>query len=283
MTSSAILETNELWFSYDGGEPVLKGISLRIQHGALVALIGQNGSGKTSLAKQFNGLLRPTRGQVLLDGEVITSKSVSELARRVGYVFQNPDHQIFSATVFDEIAFGPRNLGLTEVEVKTRVEETLHRFHLTPYAARPPAVLGFGLRRKVSLATVYAMQTQVLILDEPTAGLDSKSIDELMAQLDELHRTAHTILLITHDMRLVAEYIPQCIVLHQGQVLAYDTTRVIFEQVERLRQTHLAPPQITRLAQQLYPYGLRNDILTVPEFCQEYTHIISQRQQATHE
>lgn len=275
MTAGAVLETRDLEFSYGDGEPVLRGLSLQVERGEWVALIGQNGSGKTSLAKQFNGLLRPTRGAVWLDGEPIANQPVSELARRVGYVFQNPDHQIFSPTVFDEIAFGPRNLGLDEAEVKARVEHALERFGLVSYASRPPAVLGFGIRRKTSIAAVVAMQTAVLVLDEPTAGLDARSTGELMAQLGELHRAGRTLILITHDMRLVADHIPHCIVLHEGRILARGDTRALFQQVERLRQTHITPPQITRLAHDLAVYGMRNDILTVSEFCEAYRELLA--------
>jgi energy-coupling factor transporter ATP-binding protein EcfA2 len=280
LTGPVCLETRDLCFAYEDGPLALRGISLTIEEGDFVALIGQNGSGKTTLAKHFNGLLRPTQGQVLLNGQDIRDQSVSMLAHTVGYVFQNPDHQIFSATTWEEVAVGPRNLGLNETEVQRRVEETLATFGLTPFADRQPAVLGFGLRRKISVAGVYAMESPVLILDEPTTGLDLKSTTELMERTCELHQQGHTIILITHDMRVVAEYAPRCMVLREGQLVAYDDTRAIFKQVDLLRETHIELPQISELGRRMVPYGLRDDILTVPEFCDSYSRLVSHGRRA---
>jgi energy-coupling factor transport system ATP-binding protein len=268
------LEVKDLWFAYGENPPALQGVSLAIKVGDFVALIGQNGSGKTTLAKHFNGLLRPIQGQVLLYGEDTRKRSVADLARTVGYVFQNPDHQIFSATVHEEIAFGPRNIGLEESEVQRRTEQALEYFGLTAYADHPPAMLGFGLRRKVSIAAVYAMRTHVLILDEPTAGLDWKSTRELMQRVGDLHRKGHTIILITHDMRLVAQYAPRCMVLRDGNIIASDGTREIFKQADLLRGTHIELPQICELARRLEPFNLRGDILTVAEFLEGYGNLV---------
>ncbi len=264
------LEARDLWFAYEAQPPALRGISLSIAAGDFVAIIGQNGSGKSTLAKQFNGLLRPAQGQVLLFGRDIQDRSVGELAHTVGYVFQNPDHQIFSASTRDEIAFGPRNLGLAEEEVRQRTEEALRLFDLSAYADLQPSILGFGQRRKISLAAVYAMRPQVLILDEPTSGLDWRSIRELMRLVVRLREQGRTILLITHDMRLVAEYAPRCLVLKEGRLVAFDETRSIFAQTDLLVGTKIAPPQITELARRLAPRGLMSDILTVDEFCDRY-------------
>jgi energy-coupling factor transport system ATP-binding protein len=279
--ASICLETKDLWFAYEPQSPVLKGISLAIPEGDFVAVLGQNGSGKTTLVKHFNGLLRPLSGQVSLFGQDLRNdkdfrqggafgpRSIGELARDVGYVFQNPDHQIFSATVRQEIAFGLRNLGLEAGEVHRRVEQTLATFHLERYAAQQPAALSYGLRRMVTIAAVYAMSPRVLILDEPTTGLDWKSVAGLMDLLLAYHRQGNTILLITHDMRLVADFIPRCLVVEAGQVLTYCETRQFFRSIDTLDQAHLGLPQITRLARRLEPSGLRADILTVAEFCRE--------------
>lgn len=276
MIRQVCLETQDLWFAYEDSPPALRGVSLTIGDGDFVALIGQNGSGKTTLAKHFNGLLRPTQGNVLLYGEDIRNHPVSTLARRVGYIFQNPDHQIFSPTTRDELAVGPRNLGLDEAEVQRRVREALASFGLEPYADRQPAVLGFGLRRKISVAAVYTMQTPILILDEPTTGLDYRSTIELMERICELHQQGHTIILITHDMRVVAEYAPRCLVLREGQILADGDTRTVFKQVDLLRKTHIEPPQISQLSRRMVTYGLPDDILTIPEFCEAYSRLATQ-------
>lgn len=243
------LET--LSYAYSGTQAALNGIDLAIAAGEFVAMVGQNGSGKTTLVKHLNGLLRPTQGRVLLNGANIVTTPVAELARTVGYVFQNPDHMIFSATVREEVAAGPRNLGLPEAEIAERTTTALAQFDLLPYADTQPALLGFGLRRKVSIAAVVAMQTAVLILDEPTSGLDQRSTDELMAILADLHQQGRTIVLITHDMRLVADHVPSCVVLHNGRLLAHAPTRYIFQQPALLHQTQLEPTPVTQLGQQL--------------------------------
>ncbi len=264
------LETREVWFEYGGGEAALRGISVVIPRGALLAIIGQNGSGKTTLAKHFNGLLRPTRGQVLVDGRDIRNTSVAALARSVGYVFQNPDHQIFRPSTREEIAFGPTNLGLSPAEIEQRTDEALELFGLTAHADRPPASLGFGLRRKVSIAAVHAMHTPYLILDEPTTGLDHKNTTELMQVLTRLNKQGRTIVLITHNMRVVAEYVPRCLVLRQGQVLAYEDTRALFRRDEMLRSTSIEVPPVCELGRRMLLHGLPDSVLTVSEFCDAY-------------
>ena len=275
MASAPRLEIRDLWFDYEADTPVLRGVSLTIEPGEFVAVIGQNGSGKTTLVKHFNGLLRPHRGQVLLDNEDILHHSVGALARRVGYVFQNPDHQIFGATTHEEIAFGPVNFDLPEDEVEARTVDALESFRLTEYADVQPAMLGFGLRRKVSIAAVYAMQTPILILDEPTTGLDWKSTSELMQLIGELNRQGRTIILITHDMRVVAEYVPRCMVIRKGEVLIHDSTREVFRQAELLESTHIEVPQISQLGRRMVTLGLQDGILTVPEFCDAYNDLMS--------
>ncbi|UCC62770.1 MAG: ATP-binding cassette domain-containing protein [Anaerolineae bacterium] len=260
----------DVWYHYEDEAPALIDIDLDVADGDYVAVIGQNGSGKTTLVKHFNGLLKPTQGQVTVEGQDTRRITVGELSRRVGYVFQNPDHQIFAPTTREEIAFGPRNLRLNAGEVEARVEEALSFFGLKAYAEVPPAILGYGLRRKVTLASVVAMRPRILVLDEPTNGLDWRSAMELMERLAQLQATGHTIILITHDMRLAAQYAARSLVLHNGRVLLYEDTHQVFVQQEVLRQSYLSPPQITQLAQSLVPCGLSGRSLTVEEFCAEY-------------
>jgi energy-coupling factor transport system ATP-binding protein len=280
MAGEPCIVVQDLWYGYGGEVTALQGIDLEIEDGDCVAVIGQNGSGKTTLVKHFNGLLKPTRGRVLVkalgDGEGspllrdTARLTAGQLAQTVGYVFQNPDHQIFCDTAREELAFGPRNLGLPEAEVKRRVEETLARFDLEQYADRPPAMLGYGLRRKIGVAAVYAMQPRIFILDEPTTGLDWRSTMELMELIGEMHRHGHTIILVTHDMKLVAEFSQKSLVLRDGQVLVYDDTRNVFEHSEILRDTQIEPPQITALAKRMVPYGMPDDVLSVEEFYTAY-------------
>jgi energy-coupling factor transport system ATP-binding protein len=273
-TPNLAIVVQDLWYSYGGEVTALRGIDLEIEDGDYVAVIGQNGSGKTTLVKHFNGLLKPTRGRVLVRGnnglQDTASLTVGQLARAVGYVFQNPDHQIFCDTTREELAFGPRNLGLPETEVRRRVDEALVHFDLEEYADRPPAVLGYGLRRKIGVAAVYAMRPRIFILDEPTTGLDWRSTMELMELIGEMHHRGHTILLVTHDMKLVTAFSQKSLVLRDGQVLAYDETRAVFKHSEILRDTQIEPPQITQLAKRMVPYGMPDDVLSVEEFYAAY-------------
>jgi energy-coupling factor transport system ATP-binding protein len=259
-----------LWFQYADEIVALRGINLEIPRGAFVAIVGQNGSGKTTLVKHFNGLLQPTRGRILVNGQDTARYSIGQLARSVGYVFQNPDHQLFSATVREEIEFGPRNLDLPAEEVAQRTNSTLDRFGLAERAEEPPALLGFGLRRKVSIAAVYSMRPEILILDEPTSGLDWQSALDLIHLLQDLHRAGHTIVLITHDMKVAAMFTERTLVLKEGKVLLFDDTRSVFSQTSTLAETKIEPPQIARLANRLHPEGMPRGVLTVEEFFAAY-------------
>jgi energy-coupling factor transport system ATP-binding protein len=274
-----ILETKNLRFSYEEGPEIIKGISLQVNPGDFVAVIGQNGSGKTTLVKHFNGLHKPSSGEVLFNGENIAGKQVGALAKKIGYVFQNPDHQIFNPTVREEIAFGPRNLGLDEAEIEERTENAIARFGLEEYADREPAVIGFGIRRKVSVAAVYSMDTPILILDEPTTGLDFRSTTDLMDLICELNDNGKTIVFITHDMRVVAKYIPKCLVIRDGEVIADDKTRAIYHQYEMLQKTKIRLPQITNLSRQMKESGIDmpDDILSVSEFADTYDRVVLKR------
>ena len=267
--SQPCIQVCDLWHRYNGNTEALRGLNLEISSGDFVALIGQNGSGKTTLVKHFNGLLKPTRGRVRVYGQDTSKLSVGKLARRVGYVFQNPDRQIFSPTVREELAFGPRNLGLSAEEVEERVLETLARFRLEAHAQAPPALLGYGLRRKVGVAAVYAMHPQIFILDEPSTGLDRRGIQELMSLLKAMNAEGHTILLITHDMRIVAEHARRTVVLHEGRVLADGDTASVLGRSDELARAGIRPPQIAQLAQSLWPRG-ETLAPTVEAFCDAY-------------
>ena len=253
-------------FSYPDGTPALRDVSLTIAAGEFVALLGPNGSGKTTLAKHLNGLLRPQRGRVLLDGRDTRGARVAELAHTISYVFQNPDHQIFAATVEEEIAFGLRWQGLPPVTVAQRVAEALDRFRLASHAHLPPAMLGSGQRRQVTLATALAARPRVLVLDEPTGGLDGRGRQELMAALAAFHAGGGTVLLITHDMRPVAELAGRAVVMTGGRVRFDGTPGALFQQHELLAGAHLSAPPVVRLAQRLAPCGLGPGVLSCAEF-----------------
>ena len=270
MTAQPAIAVRDLIYRYDPELPALEGVDLEIENNAYLGVIGQNGSGKTTLVKHFNGLLKPTEGRVQVFGMDTRQASVGQMAHSVGYVFQNPDHQIFCATTREEIAFGPRNLGMNDAEVQERVEDALDAFELGPYADVPPAVLGYGLRRKVSIAAVYAMRPQILILDEPTAGLDRRSADELMRRVDAMHAEGHTIVLVSHDMQLVATHCREIVVMDEGRILAQGPPEAVFQEHDALARASLAPPPVTALAQRLGDLGMPGDVLTIEAFCRAF-------------
>ena len=245
------LETIDLTFAYPDRPPALLGVSLVIEKGEYLALLGQNGAGKTTLAKHFNGLLRPSSGKVLVGGRNSCDFSIGELAHQVGYAFQNPDHQIFAGTTREEIAFGPRNQGLKQAEVTDRVDAALDAFGLEEQADLPPAMLGYGTRRKVALASVLAMRPQALILDEPTSGLDRRSVTELMEILAAFSSEGRTVIVITHDVRLVADHVPRCAVLASGKLAARGDTNSVLRDANLLAASGLDLPPVGRLARRL--------------------------------
>jgi energy-coupling factor transport system ATP-binding protein len=268
--ADSAIELRNCSYSYDGSIPALQRVSCSIEPGSWVALVGENGSGKSTLARLCNGLLRPWEGQVFVNGENIRGRPVGEVAREVGFLFQNPDHQLFAPTVREEIAFDLRNLGFPRQEIAERIEEALTLFGLSPYADRPPAVLGYGLRRQVTLASVLARRPSILILDEPTTGLDWQSTEVLMGHVGEQHEAGCTVLLITHDMRLIAERAASVLLLHEGRMVAAGPTRELFAQPELLDRASISPPPITELSQRFRPAGMRGDSLTVDAFVQEF-------------
>ena len=266
------------WYD-DEARPVLRGLDLAVARSEFLVLVGANGSGKTTLTKHFNGLLRPRRGRVRVNGEETGSRPVGELARQVGYLFQNPEQQIFSPTVRQEVAFGPENLGLSSAEAEAQVEEALERFRLADVADSPPAVLGYGLRRRVTLASLAAMDPPVLVLDEPTVGLDARGLAETFDWLAELHTRGRTIVLVTHDMSLAAEHADRVVAMFEGQIVASAPPAKLFQQRELLSQASLAAPPVLELARALVPHGLKGDSLTVGSFADEYAVVLKGRAQ----
>jgi cobalt transport protein ATP-binding subunit len=257
-----VVEVKSLFFQYaDTGPPVLTHVDLSIHRGEIVALVGQNGSGKTTLVKHFNGLLRPLKGEILVDGEPVAKKSVAEMARNVGYVFQNPDHQIFADTVFDEVEFGLKNLGVPEQERKEKVEQVLQQTDLSKYRDVHPTSLSGGEKQRLAIASVLVMDPQILILDEPTTGLDLPSSRSIINLVKTLHSRNHTVVLVTHDMKLVAEMATRIVILKEGEIAADGSPRTIFGDHALLHENFLEEPQITKLSQ-ILGCGI---CLTVPE------------------
>ncbi len=263
--AKSTVAVENLAFTYRDGSIALRDVSLTIPEGQFLILAGPNGSGKTTLAKHFNGLLKPTRGRVLVNGEDTARLRVPQLAQTVGYVFQNPDHQIFAPTVWEEIAFGLRLRGLDETEIKQRVEESLANHGLEAHASLPPATLSLGQRRQVTLASVLATQPRILVLDEPTGGLDWRSREELMARVQAFHAGGGTAVLITHDVRLMAERGDRIVILLKGRVGFDGSASDLFTRRELLAEAQLTAPPIVRLAQRLARYGAPANARTVAE------------------
>jgi len=259
----------------------LRGVDLVVRRGECLGLVGPTGSGKSTLVQHFNGLLRPTEGRVVVDGVEVRpgSPAVRDVRRKVGLLFQYPEHQLFEATVFDDVAFGPRNLGLDPEEVAERVRESLQWVGLDPdrFGSRSPFSLSGGERRRVAIAGVLAMRPQVLILDEPTAGLDPAGRREILARIRELHRKARlTVVLISHSMDDVARLCQRVVVLHQGRVFLDAPVREAFAQADRLRGIGLDVPRATDVLLRLRAAGLpvRCDRLTAEEACEEIVRVL---------
>jgi len=243
-----LIEVEELDYAYEKSSHVLRNINIKIARGEIIAFTGKNGSGKTTLAKHFNGLLKPSSGKVLIDGKDTAKRTVSELAQTVGYVFQNPDHQIFNDTVFDEVAFGPKNQGITGKKLEELVLNSLAAVGLMEDANLYPYRLSKGQRQRLALASVIAMESDIMVLDEPTTGLDYKEGLEIMELLKKLNLKGHTIIFITHDMGLVADYAKRMIVVSEGEIIADNTPRKVFNLDQVIEKAHLKIPAVTQLA-----------------------------------
>ncbi len=242
---------------------------MKFYRGEFVGIIGQNGSGKTTLVKHFNGLLRPTRGRAYVEGIDTLDVSIPTLAKMVGYAFQNPDFQICKATVQEELEFGPKNLKLPQEEIEKRANEVTEALGLKDMLDANPFSLSKGERQKVAVASILAMQPDVLIIDEPTTGQSPGVGRAMMEFYKHLNEAGKTIIVITHDMNLAAEYAKRIIVLKDGQVLLDGPTRAVYAQVESLKTSFLLPPQITRFGNAMAQYGFSGDIISVDEMYEQ--------------
>ncbi|MBO5572329.1 MAG: energy-coupling factor transporter ATPase [Ruminococcus sp.] len=260
----AILETQELTYTYSAGTPFEKTavdhVSLKIEEGQMVGVMGHTGSGKSTLIQHFNGLLRPTSGKVLLDGKDIWAdkNKIRDVRFQVGLVFQYPEYQIFEETVYKDIAFGPKNMGLDEAEIKRRVLETAHDIGLSEaLMERSPFELSGGQKRRVAIAGVMAMEPKVLILDEPTAGLDPAGRDKILEHIKAYHqRTKNTILIVSHSMEDIATFADKILVMNKAKLFCYDDTVNVFARADEISEIGLDVPQITKVFGELKRRGL---------------------------
>jgi len=260
-----VIKIEDLYHTYPNGVEALKGVSLEIQDGEFLAVMGQNGAGKTTLVKHINGLLKPTKGRVLVDDTDTTKLSVASLARKVGFVFQNPDHQLFSETVEDEISFALRNFGYDEKTVKERVDWALNLLDLAEYQKVSPFMLSGGERKRVALASVLAWDPKIVILDEPTIGQDSQQKERLRQFITQLNRQEKTVIIVTHDIEFVAECKPRMVLMAEGKILADGEARKVLTDPELASRASVVLPEISQIFLRLENLGFPRDVIDVYE------------------
>ena len=259
--SSKELVFEAVHYDYPTGVSAIRGISLSLDEGC-VCIVGQNGAGKTTFAKHLNGLLRPTRGRVLVRGKDTREYRVAELAREVGLAFQNPDDQLFRSTVEEEVRFGPDNVGAGPEEAKRMVAFAMDLMGLEAVPEKKPHDLGVPERKRVATASVIAMNTPVVVLDEPTGGQDAEGIELLGQLVGQLVQQGKLVVVVTHDVNFAARHADRVIALYQGRVLLDDDPRTVFGREETLARTHVEPPAVTRLGKLL---GLEETLLSPEE------------------
>jgi cobalt/nickel transport system ATP-binding protein len=253
-----ILEVRKLSYTYPGrSTPALDNIDLKINRGERVALLGANGSGKSTLIKHLNGILKTTKGEVLIKGEPITKENLIEVRKTVGVVFQNPDDQVFLPTVKQDVAFGPTNLGMDEETIEHQVSEALESVGLSGFEDRSPHHLSGGEKKLVAIAGVLAMNPEILVLDEPTAGLDPEGKQRIMKLIYRLNKQLGiTILMATHEVDIVPVFADRAVVLAAGRKIADDTPTEVFSNRELLQRSNLHLPIVTKLLLNLQKEGL---------------------------
>jgi len=264
-----MIRIENLSYQYGNGNKVLKNINLNIKKGEFAAIIGKNGSGKTTLMKHLNGLLKPSEGEITVCGMDAAKTKTSVLAGKIGFLFQNPDHQIFCNTVYDEIAFGLKNMGTDVNIIDKLVIEAATRVGLQNYLQSDPFNLSKGQRQRVALASVLAMKTEILVLDEPTTGQDYSEGLEIMEIVSELNLQGITVIMVTHDMELVALYAKRVIVVQNGTILEDGPAKEILSREDSLAQSNLTSPQAFLLAKRFHKHGFFKAAFTAEEMFEE--------------
>ena len=266
MALEPAVELTHVTYAYPGtSSPAISDISFTIPKGQFVGIIGQNGGGKTTIMKCLVGILKPSQGQIYLNHRALSGQKIGEIATQIGLILQNPDTQLFCMSVEEEIRFGLDNLALAPDEVDRRTEEALTITNLGGYRALYPFKLSLGDRRKVAVASIVAMRPQILIFDEPLTGQDYKGRYDLVNLAADLHRAGHTVIMISHDMELVAKYTERTLVVGKGKLLLDAPTREVFDHVDLLRETYIEAPEIIRLAQALRGSGLPAGLLSIEQ------------------
>lgn len=255
--SSIILEARDIRYHYPRGMEAVKGISFHIRKREKIALVGPNGAGKSTLLTMLNGMIRPDSGTMLFDNKPMQYDALSlrDLRRRVGFVLQNPDRQIIAPTVYQDVAFGPTNLGYSDEEVERIVTQALRHVGLEGFGRRPPHQLSGGEKKRVAIAGVLAMNPDVLVFDEPTSGLDPSGSEDIMELLDELNHEGKTIIISTHDVELAYPWADRAILMLNGRILQEDVPEIAFGNPESVRRAHLSLPILLELHQELQKRG----------------------------
>ena len=255
--SELILEAVNLEYSYPDGTNALRKVNLQVQKGEKLTILGSNGAGKSTLFMQFNGIYRPNSGSIKYQGQDISykNKALIELRKKVGIVFQDPDSQLFSASVYQDISFGPLNLGLSEEEVTERVQQALKDTETTDLEDKPTHLLSYGQKKRVSIAGVLAMEPEVIIFDEPTAGLDPRHSHEFMQLLEKLSIEGKTIILSTHDVDLAYSWSDRLAVMYRGEIIAHGAPGELFMRPEIVERADLTLPWLIEMHSELVQKG----------------------------
>ena len=260
-----MITVEDIHYVYPNQVKALKGVSLTINEGEFIAIMGQNGAGKTTLIKHFNGLLKPSQGTVRVNGVETKKSSVAALSRNVGFVFQNPDNQLFSETVEEEIAFALKNFGFEKDIIEKRITWALNLLSLTQYRKTSPFLLSGGERKRVALASVLAWDPETLILDEPTIGQDHEQKEKLRQFIMQMQTQKKTVVMVTHDVEFVAECNPRVLLMKDGKIVADGIAKEILTNPELLAASSIVLPQIAQIFAKLTPLGLPKDVIDIYE------------------
>ncbi|MBQ6349873.1 MAG: ATP-binding cassette domain-containing protein [Methanobrevibacter sp.] len=272
------LETKNLSFTYHDGTEALKNVNIQIKKGEKIAIMGPNGAGKSTLFSHFNGLTEPTSGHVEVEGEkiIFEREELLKVRQKVGIVFQDPNDQLFAPTVKEDVAFGPMNLGLEYEEVEKRIKESLEMVGMSGFEDKTPHHLSGGQQKRVAIAGIVAMRPDIMILDEPTAGLDPEGVDKVLDILDNLNKEGMSIVISSHDIEMVNQFADRIFVLYDGEIIAEGDKNQIFSDKELLKKAHLKAPITTEILYNLKEKGLDVDTgkITIDEVTDEILKLI---------
>lgn len=267
------LSTENLSFTYPDGTQALKNINIEIEKGEKVAIIGPNGAGKSTLFSHFNGLTEPTSGCVKIEGKAISFKKdeLLKVRQKVGIVFQDPNDQLFAPTVKEDIAFGPMNLGLSYGEVEKRVEDALKMVGMENYEDKTPHHLSGGQQKRIAIAGIIAMKPEIMILDEPTAGLDPDGVEKVLNIMNQLNKEGMTLIISSHDIDMISKYADKIFILYNGEIIESGNKNKIFSDMELLKKAHLRTPITTEILYNLKESGLNvnTEKISVKDTCAE--------------